>query len=586
MVSCGTKRRRSGALGVLAPLLLLVGIVAAVISNNNGASRPLKGHEIFVAETAGEMIERGAYLVPYYNGEPRLKKPPLSYWLTVLSHELIGAPGSPRVTELEARLPSLVSGILLLVVTFLLGAAAFDDRRVGLLAAAILATTWLFFVFSRNARPEMLYALFCTAQALGIMIAVRRHSEGKSSMPGAALAWAAMAGAVLAKGPHFPVFLLAGAIPALLIRSPRPSLARVLRPGLGIAILSLVLPYFIYLAFQADGAASLWMGEMLQEKLVPLWLRPLRLYYPWALVWGVVPWLVVLGWTVVHCWKTRHPDALVLVGGILVSLAVLSFAGKLRQHYVLPLIPLCAVLAAWASVALYERAREEERARTLMRALMVSQAALIGALLVAGGWFAREENPVSGRSMWPDAMPWLLSGAALAGLAWMFASRRPAWASGALAASALAASAAAAVAGFDVSRYWATAAEFGAGIARRVPAGQPLLFQGVHSAALIYYGRRHDPEMPVEEWIAANPGRELPLLVCRNRCVMNGVALDGRVLLRQRDLGQRRRMVLFDPGAVPLRQSATPPDRVEVPGSANSKGGQYRAHATARKAPD
>ena len=113
--------------------------------------------------------------------------------------------------------------LLLLLVTFQLGTVAFDDRRVGLVAVAVLATTSDFFVYSRSARPEMLYALFCTLQMLGLMIAVRNAERGFSSARGAALAWGATVAAILAKGPQHPVFFLLGTSLALVLRQPRLS---------------------------------------------------------------------------------------------------------------------------------------------------------------------------------------------------------------------------------------------------------------------------------------------------------------------------------------------------------------------------
>jgi 4-amino-4-deoxy-L-arabinose transferase-like glycosyltransferase len=373
---------------IYALLVLLVGFVTAAIATNNGSSRPLKGHEIFVAQTATEMIERGDSLVPHYNNELRLHKPPLSYWLAVAFHKILGAEGSDRVTEIEARLPSLMSAILLLFVTFLLGTIAFKDRRVGLLATAILATSWSFMTFSRSARPEMLYTLFCSVQMLGLMIAVRHTQKGRSSMAGAILAWLAMAGALLAKGPQLPIFLLAGVSLALWYRMPRLKLREVFHPVIGIALVALVLPYFAYLATQSDGVFSFWSAQILQDRSVPLWLRPLRLYYFGAILMASVPWIVPLGLSVVHCWKRRHPNALVIASGILVSLFFLSFAGKLRQHYILPLLPLCAVLSAWASVELFDRARQDANARRLMKLLLVCQAAVIGCLLIGVALFS------------------------------------------------------------------------------------------------------------------------------------------------------------------------------------------------------
>jgi len=51
------------------------------------------------AEAAREMIARGDWLVPTQDGIPRLQKPPLLYWLEMLSLRTFG------VNEFAARLP-------------------------------------------------------------------------------------------------------------------------------------------------------------------------------------------------------------------------------------------------------------------------------------------------------------------------------------------------------------------------------------------------------------------------------------------------------------------------------------------------
>src|SRR5207248_2272205 len=42
------------------------------------------------AEIPREMLQRGEWVVPYLQGEPYLDKPPLLYWLVMLSFRLFG----------------------------------------------------------------------------------------------------------------------------------------------------------------------------------------------------------------------------------------------------------------------------------------------------------------------------------------------------------------------------------------------------------------------------------------------------------------------------------------------------------------
>src|SRR5690606_12275176 len=47
-------------------------------------------NEAFYVETPREMMERGEWIVPYFNGEPRLNKPPLSYWIVTVFYKAMG----------------------------------------------------------------------------------------------------------------------------------------------------------------------------------------------------------------------------------------------------------------------------------------------------------------------------------------------------------------------------------------------------------------------------------------------------------------------------------------------------------------
>ncbi len=65
-----------------------------------------KIQESRIAETAREMVVLNEWVVPHYNGELRLQKPPLTYWLTATSYKLFG------ISALSARLPSALFALL------------------------------------------------------------------------------------------------------------------------------------------------------------------------------------------------------------------------------------------------------------------------------------------------------------------------------------------------------------------------------------------------------------------------------------------------------------------------------------------
>ena len=110
--------------------ILLIGLlVAAVLPYflNLGATSIIDANEAFYAETPREMIESGNYVSPTFNFEPRLNKPPLSYWVVAAFYSVGG------VSLGASRLPIALGAVVIFATAFLLGRQAFSTRA-GLLA--------------------------------------------------------------------------------------------------------------------------------------------------------------------------------------------------------------------------------------------------------------------------------------------------------------------------------------------------------------------------------------------------------------------------------------------------------------------
>src|SRR6516225_5254520 len=112
--------------------LLLLLILPAVLLYPCLAFPLFEPDEGRYAEIPREMLQRGEWVVPYLQGEPYLDKPPLFYWLVMLSYRTFG------VHDWSARLvPALaVHGCVLL--TYLLGRRGLGERS-AFWGAAILA---------------------------------------------------------------------------------------------------------------------------------------------------------------------------------------------------------------------------------------------------------------------------------------------------------------------------------------------------------------------------------------------------------------------------------------------------------------
>ena len=232
------------------------------------------------AGCAAEMIERGDWVTPYFNGEVRTHKPVLLYWLMMTAYGLLG------VSEFSARSVSALLSVFTVLLTYDIGRRLFS-QKVGLFAGGILTTTLMFTVAARAATPDATLIFLVTA-ALAIYVAYAPGLHAKTnSHSGTAFfptdwrailaMYAVMGLAMLAKGPVG--FVLPTAVIGmflLIVRRAKPKegtsspswrgvqatlnpvhfLRTVLfmRPALLIlAVLAVALPWYILVTIRSEG---------------------------------------------------------------------------------------------------------------------------------------------------------------------------------------------------------------------------------------------------------------------------------------------------------------------------------------------
>src|ERR1700712_5735552 len=101
---------------------------------------PLDRDESRFAQATAQMLETGDFTVIRYQEEPRFKKPVGIHWLQAASVSLLS---SAEAREIWAyRIPSLL-GAMLAAAARAWGAGAFFGAPAGLLAGAMLGTTFL-----------------------------------------------------------------------------------------------------------------------------------------------------------------------------------------------------------------------------------------------------------------------------------------------------------------------------------------------------------------------------------------------------------------------------------------------------------
>src|SRR6185436_19135168 len=90
---------------------------------------------------AHEMLRSGDYVTPRLNGSPWFEKPALMYWGAAIGYFIFG------VGEFGARFPSALGATLSVFMVFVCGSRLWD-RRTGLLAALVMASSIGFYVFA------------------------------------------------------------------------------------------------------------------------------------------------------------------------------------------------------------------------------------------------------------------------------------------------------------------------------------------------------------------------------------------------------------------------------------------------------
>jgi len=362
-------------------VIALVGIAALL--PGLGAMSLWDYDEALWAGTAAEMGRRGTWIVPYFNGELSIQKPPFMYWMMLLGTGVFGE------GDFAYRIGSALFGVATCLLTYRLGTTLFD-RGIGLVAATAMATATMFDVVSRGATPDAELTFFCT---LALSLFVHRVTAAGWPPPGriggfrwqAALPmYAAMGCAVLTKGPigfllptlAIGLFLVlhdarlkrqagGGAFVASCLRA-APGAAWGMRPLTAVLAVALVVgPWFILVQQQTGGAFA---AGFIGTHNIQRFLQPFErhtgsiLYYVPAMLLGFFPWSMFAIPTVIETVRRirgRLPGdaaALLLAVWFATWFGFFSLAQTKLPNYIVPAFPAAAILTAsflvrWARAA-------------------------------------------------------------------------------------------------------------------------------------------------------------------------------------------------------------------------------------------
>jgi len=322
------------------------------------------------AEASREMIERGNYIVPYFNNQLRLDKPPLTYWAQVASYHIFGE------NDFAARFPSAIAATLTAILIFAWG-RRIGGEKLGWSAAIIFTLSLQTFVHAKAAAADMWLVLFVTLASW----AGYELFQSPTLNQGAAVSrppWAiwkspflvfylALALGFLAKGPIAWTPLLT--VGVVIIYTRDWQLLRRFKFARGILLTLVVvalwgIPALIqtrgefftvgigrhvvgrsFMTLEGHGASSVGMYALL-----------LPFYFVTVFI-SFFPWSIKLPWLIRKLWRNREagvdapgysgsPLDAYLLSGIAIIFVIFTLVSTKLPHYTLPAFPLLALLLA------------------------------------------------------------------------------------------------------------------------------------------------------------------------------------------------------------------------------------------------
>lgn len=391
-------------------LLLFLLFALVLLGSGIGLRDPWPSDEPRFALVAQQMVTSGDWLFPHRGSELYSDKPPLMFWLQAASYEVV------RDWRVAFMLPSLLSGLLVLVLVWDLGRRWWNPR-VGLYAAGALLFTFQFTFQFKRAQIDPVVVAWITLANWGLLRHFVRGPDWRAFWLGCGAAGLG----VITKGVGVIAFLMF--VPYLALRwGGGGDLTRTqgakLRwlAGLACFLLPIALwlvPMLLVAHARGTPAYSGYVQDLLfrqtAQRYADSWNHAQSFWYYLPIVlFSWLPLSLAYPGLVPRWWRAlRARDARIVLPLAWVLLVIVFFSlprGK-RDVYILPALPMLALASA---------PYLEELTRTLwLRASAFVLAAASGGLLVgvaASALFAGGQLQHAAQRLLPqaDAVEWMI----------------------------------------------------------------------------------------------------------------------------------------------------------------------------------
>jgi 4-amino-4-deoxy-L-arabinose transferase-like glycosyltransferase len=341
---------------------LLVLLALLLFGYETISGKPLTMHEARLPQCSREMLASGEWLLPRSGERPWLERPPFPHWVELIAGHIFG--GLEKVWVV--RIPPALMGLLTLLAVAWTAARLFG-RKIAMLSAVALATMYEFYFYAGQAEDDIFLA-FLAAVCVAAFVATefpvggnapdaRRHFFGNRRWT-VWLFFTVLGMTSLAKGPLVGAIELVAATGMFLLVSWREGrITRYLWLWGWILFAVLTAGWSVY---AGSVYPSLWANYK-YDYTGPFGHEPVWYYFA-AILWTTAPWtpLWLLGIFLVWPRKGEKltPEKRFLLCWALLPLLAISIPSRKHHHYLVPILPAFAVLAAFGAQRVGEMIRD------------------------------------------------------------------------------------------------------------------------------------------------------------------------------------------------------------------------------------
>lgn len=310
-------------------LVLLAAIVfLPLLGSETGYS--IKGEYRWTLPSVVETYSSEDWLVPKLDGMPRLRKPPVFYWFMVGSCRAFG------LTLFWARFPTLITGVLAVLLFYYFLAAFNLERKERFAGAVMLMGSWGCYVYSRSAALEVPMLLFTLGAFYGAALLFLKEN------PSGIVIAAVSAGATLMTKSHATfVSLVIFTLAWTALYGKWRLIAKYRRHWITGAVLfcAIVFPWYIYVYAKYKGVFLETMRkELIEERVTEHHAHYFRMVA--GLLSLVIPYTLLLIPAVIRAVKVKSRESLFLAGAVIACVLPYAFVNSHRLRYMVPVIPL------------------------------------------------------------------------------------------------------------------------------------------------------------------------------------------------------------------------------------------------------